>query len=70
MAARTTEPAHTKPSAHNLLCLKSAVHVNLLPLPPCGVGTICASQMVRLWPMEKLSNLFCLYKKGIPTSEL
>ena len=67
MAAMRTAAAHTKPSPQNQFRLKSAVHFNLPPLLPCEVGTIFASQK---WPMEKLSNLFCLYKKGIPTSEL
>lgn len=70
MAAMTTAAAHTKPSPHNQFHLKSAMHFNLLPFLPCEVGTIFASQMLRMWPMEKLTNLFCLYKNGIPTSEL
>ena len=70
MAAMTTAAAQTKHSPYSPFRLKSAVHFNLLPLLPCEVGTIFASQMVRLWPIEKLSNWFCLYRKVIPTSEL
>ena len=70
MAAMTAAAAHTKPSPHNQLHLQSAVHFNLLPLLPCEVGAIFASQMLSMWPMEKVTNLFCLCKNGIPTSEL
>ena len=69
MAAMRTAAAHTKPSPQNQFHLKSAVHFNILLLT-CEVDTIFAPQMVRLWPMEKLRNWFCLYRKGIPTSEL